>query len=142
MGKKADQPGPLGRHLATQHPEDESVMNDSVRFPTKAGDQELGGINIMIRRPGTKPAKFKWGKIGEFLFDKFGLMWGVHDSERIDRIKPDFIIHDNSSVEQLHADLDMAMVRHFKGIIDTSFKYSNDVEVATIGMALATRAVI
>jgi hypothetical protein len=40
-------------------------------------------------------------------------MWGVHDSERIDRIKPDFIIHNDLSVEQLQADLDSAMVQHF-----------------------------
>ena len=47
-------------------------MNDSVRFPNEAeAIRQLGGVVIMIKRPGTKPAKFNWGKIGEFLYDKF-----------------------------------------------------------------------
>src|ERR1700730_6523222 len=37
----------------------ESVMNDSVRFPNEAGAiKGLGGVVIMIKRLGTKPAKF------------------------------------------------------------------------------------
>ena len=84
-----------GRGIA----EGESVMNDSVRFPNEAeAVRKLGGIVIMIKRPDTKPAKFKWGKLGELLYDKFGLMWGVHDSERTDRIRPDFVIHNDASV--------------------------------------------
>jgi len=89
---------------------DESVMNDSVRFPNEEhAIRRLGGVTIMIKRPGTRPAKFKWGKLGEFMFDRFGLMWGVHDSERTDRIRADFVIHNDSSLEQLYADLDEAM---------------------------------
>lgn len=53
----------------------ESVMNDSVRFPNEAAAiRGLGGVVIMIKRPGTRPAKFK-NKLGEFLFDKFGIMY-------------------------------------------------------------------
>lgn len=94
----------------------ESVMNDTVRFPNEAeAIRKLGGVVIMIKRPGTRPAKFKWGKFGEFLFDRFGLMWGVHESERIDRIKPDFIIHNDSDVQTLYADLDTAMTEWEEG---------------------------
>lgn len=77
-------------------------MNDSVRFPNEASAiRQLGGVVIMIKRPGTRPAKFKWGKFGEFLFDKLALLWGVHDSERINRIKPDFVIHNDGSMDTL-----------------------------------------
>jgi len=121
----------------------ESVMNDSVRFTNEAeAVRKLGGAVIMITRPGTRPAKFKWGKIGEFLFDTFGLMWGVHDSERIDRIKPDFIIHNDSSLEQLHADLDTAMVQHYQRVVDTNFVHSPMRQSAAIGLGLAGGSII
>jgi hypothetical protein len=117
----------------------EDVMNDSVRFPNEAeAIWKLGGIVIMIKRPGTKPAKFKWGRLGEFLFDKFGLMWGVHDSERSDRIKADFVIHNDSKVEQLYADLDEAMRSHFKQLQRTSFVGSRAASSAAVGLALAS----
>ncbi|TYO65552.1 hypothetical protein FXV83_16605 [Bradyrhizobium hipponense] len=117
----------------------ESVMNDSVRFPNEAeAIRQLGGVVIMIKRPGTKPAKFKWGKIGGFLYDKFGLMWGVHDSERSDRIKADFVIHNDASVEQLYADLDDAMAAHFKKVQQTSFDGSPKAAGAAVGLALAS----
>jgi hypothetical protein len=119
----------------------ESVMNDSVRFPNEAeAIRKLGGVVIMIKRPGTKPAKFKWGKIGEFLYEKFGLMWGVHDSERSDRIKADFVIHNDASVEQLYADLDEAMALHFKKVQQTAFAGSNAASNAAVGLALANVA--
>ncbi|MCA1379364.1 hypothetical protein I6F34_00820 [Bradyrhizobium sp. BRP05] len=117
----------------------EDVMNDSVRFPNEAeAIRKLGGIVIMIKRPGTKPAKFKWGKLGEFLYDKLGLLWGVHDSERIDRIKPDFVIHNDSSIEQLHADLDEVMALHFEKVQRTSFVGSKAAAGAAVGLALAS----
>lgn len=119
----------------------ESVMNDSVRFPNEADAiRKLGGIVIMIKRPGTKPAKFNWGKVGEFLFDKFGIMWGVHPSERIDLIKPDYVIDNEHSIEQLHADLDMVMVQHYKKVITTSFTGSDKSFAAAEGIALACPA--
>jgi hypothetical protein len=121
----------------------EWVMNDSVRFPNEAAAiRRRGGVVIMIKRPGTSPAKFKWGKIGEFLFEKFGLMWGVHDSERIDRIKPDFIIHNDSSVEQLFADLDTAMLQHHQRVVDTSFKHSPMRDAAAAGLGLALGSMV
>lgn len=117
----------------------DSVMNDSVRFPNEADAiRRRGGVVIMIKRPGTKPAKFKWGKLGEFLYDKFGLMWGVHPSERIDLIKPDFVIHNDSSIEQLYADLDEAMALHFKKVQRTSFTGSKAAAGAAVGLALAS----
>jgi hypothetical protein len=117
----------------------ENVMNDSVRFPNEhKAITGLGGITILIKRPGTRPAKFKWGKIGEFLFDRFGLMWGVHDSERIDRIKADFVVHNDSSVEQLYADLDEVMARHFKQVQRMSFVGSSAASAAAAGLALAS----
>lgn len=86
------------------------VQNDSVRFPNEeAAIKQLGGFTIMIKRPGTKPAKFKWGLVGEWLYDTFGIMWGVHDSERIDRLKPDFVIHNDSDVQAMYDDLDEAV---------------------------------
>ncbi|MGY2919466.1 hypothetical protein [Bradyrhizobium sp. USDA 3262] len=119
--------------------EGDSVMNDSVRFPNEADAiRRRGGVVIMIKRPGTKPAKLKWGKLGEFLYDKLGLLWGVHDSERIDRIKPDFVIHNDASVEQLYADLDEAMALHFKKVQRTSFAGSKAAAGAAVGLALAS----
>ena len=117
----------------------ESVMNDSVRFPNEAAAiRQLGGFVIMIKRPGTKPAKFKWGKLGEFLYDKLGIMWGVHPSERIDLIKPDFIIHNDADVETMYADLDKAMAEHFSKTQLISFKHSRQAIAAAHGLALAT----
>ena len=85
-------------------------MNVSVRFPNEEDViRSLGGFTILIVRPGTKPVKFKWGWICEMLYDWFGVMWGAHDSERTDRLKPDFTIHNDSSVEQMYADIDAAM---------------------------------
>jgi hypothetical protein len=116
----------------------ESVMNDSVRFPNEERViKELGGLTILIKRPGTEPAKYKWGKLGQFLFEKLGIMWGVHDSERTDKLKPDFIIHNDSSVEQLYADLDNAMKQHFQRVMDTSFKHAPMRNAAAAGIALA-----
>ncbi|MEH2517513.1 hypothetical protein V1279_003086 [Bradyrhizobium sp. AZCC 1610] len=90
--------------------EDESVMNDSVRFPNEeAPIKDAGGFTILIKRPGTKPAKFKWGWIGAKLYDWFGALWGAHDSERTDRLQPDYIIHNDASVEQLYLDIDAAI---------------------------------
>lgn len=122
--------------------EGESVMNDSVRFPNEERViRELGGVTIMIKRPGTKPAKFKWGRVGEFLYDKFGLMWGAHDSERTDLLEPDYTIHNDGSVEQLYADLDAVMAKHFKHVARTSFTGSEKSFAAVAGLALAVGSI-
>ena len=121
----------------------ESVMNDSVRFPNEQKSiRDLGGVTIMIKRPGTKPAKFKWGKLGEFLYDKLGLMWGVHDSERIDRIEADFVIHNDADLETLYADLDKAMEAHFRSVQQTSLVDSKRAAGAAIGLALASTVAV
>jgi hypothetical protein len=63
----------------------------------------LGGLTVLVVRPGTEPAAFKWGRFGRLLFRWFGCMWGVHDSERTDRLNPDIIIHNDGTLDQLHA---------------------------------------
>lgn len=118
--------------------EGDSVMNDSVRFRNEEqAIQLLGGLTIMIKRPGTRPAKFKWGKLGEYLFDKCGLYWGVHDSERTDRIRPDYIINNDGSIEDLYAELDKVMEDHFRYIMLTTFTYSDESFAASEGLKLA-----
>jgi len=85
----------------------EKIMNDSVRFVNEQDviQKDLSGFTLMIKRPGTVPAKFKWGWLGKVLF-KMGLMFGVHDSERIDRLKPDYVIQNDGSLEDLYGALD------------------------------------
>lgn len=84
-------------------------MNDSVRFPNE--EQAIhggGGVTLLIDRPGTGPAAFKWGWLGRLLA-RFGIYWGVHDSERVDRLKPDIVIFNNGSISDLHRQLDAAI---------------------------------
>jgi hypothetical protein len=86
---------------------DDNVLNDSVRFPNEeAAIRDLDGFTIMIKRPGTKPAKFKWGFIGEKLYDWFGVLWGAHDSERIDRLSPDYVIKNDGTLQDLYDAID------------------------------------
>lgn len=82
----------------------ESVMNDSVRFPNEERMIQGGmlGFTILIRRPGVGPAVFKWGWFGRLLYRWFRLMWGVHDSERVDRLRPDYVIDNDGTLEDLH----------------------------------------
>jgi hypothetical protein len=82
-------------------------MNDSVRFPNEEREiRSIGGATILIRRKGTHPAAFKWGWLGKTLYHAFGIMWGVHDSERVDRLKPDFVVENNGTLADLYSDLD------------------------------------
>lgn len=99
-------------------------------------------ISVPCLHPPLSPKLPRFGElsIGEFLYDKFGLMWGVHDSERTDRIRPDFVIHNDASVEQLHADLDEAMALHFKRLQQTSFAGSKAAANAAVGFALSSVA--
>jgi hypothetical protein len=78
-------------------------MNDSVRFPNEeSAIRASGGLTILIVRPGTGPAAFKWGRFGKLLYRWFGCMWGVHDSERVDRLRPDHVVVNDGSIAQLH----------------------------------------
>jgi hypothetical protein len=82
-------------------------MNDSVRFPNEEAQiRGIGGATILIRRQGTHPAAFKWGWLGKALYHGFGIMWGVHDSERVDRLNPDFVVENNGTLADLYSDLD------------------------------------
>ena len=86
-----------------------AVMNDSVRFPNEeAGIRALNGFTMLIVRPDVGPAAFK-GPLGRWLYETFGVMRGVHDSERVDRLRPDFVIHNTGSLEDLYRMLDLAM---------------------------------
>lgn len=92
----------------------ELAMNDSVRFPNEeAAIQEDDGITLLIERDGTGPGAFKWNvlglPLGQWLYKATGLMWGVHDSERTDRLNPTVRISNNGTVEELYAAIDEAM---------------------------------
>jgi hypothetical protein len=116
-----------------------NVMNDSVRFPNE--EREIwrnGGFTIMIVRPGTGPVAFKWGKLGKFLFDRFGLMWGVHDSERTDRLTPSFTIHNDGDVQALYDDLDEAVHEAAKYVTATTQKGSPQ-STAALGLLTLAR---
>jgi len=85
------------------------AMNDSVRFPNEEdGIRRRNGLTIMIVRPGAGPAAFKGG-VGKWLYQTFGIMRGVHDSERVDRLNPDFLIHNTGSLRDLYRMIDKAM---------------------------------
>lgn len=78
------------------------VMNDSVRFPNEeTAIREMGGFTILICRETCEPAAYRWGWIGKVLYDALGLMWGVHPSERIDRLSPDYELDNNSTIGDL-----------------------------------------
>jgi hypothetical protein len=116
----------------------DDVMNDSVRFINEERViKDLGGFTILIKRPGTRPVSFKWGKLGEFLYARFGLMWGAHDSERTDRLHPDLVIHNDSSVEDLYRDLDEAMAAHLERVTQTMAKGSTAFRDAVAGLAMS-----
>ncbi|WP_156930379.1 hypothetical protein [Sphingomonas jaspsi] len=85
-------------------------MNDSVRFPNeeRAIQDELKGFTIMIERPGKGPVAFKH-KLGKFLYDVFGSMWGVHPSERTDLLNPDYVISNHGTLDDLYAAIDDIM---------------------------------
>lgn len=85
-------------------------MNDSVRFPNEeTAIRDMRGITIMITRPGTGPAAFKWKWLGPKLYRWFGCMWGVHDSERTDRLTPDYVIANDGTLDQLRNKIEMVM---------------------------------
>lgn len=85
------------------------AMNDSVRFPNEETKiRQMNGFTIMLVREGAGPAAFT-GRLGRIAYQKFGKMWGVHPSERVDLLRPDFIVHNNGSLKQLHLMLDRVM---------------------------------
>lgn len=85
-------------------------MNDSVRFPNEEREiRSIGGATILIRRLGTHPVAFKWRFLGKLLYRCFGIMWGVHGSERTDLLEPDFIIDNDGTLADLYSELDAVM---------------------------------
>jgi hypothetical protein len=85
------------------------AMNDSVRFPNEeAKIREMNGFTIIIVRDGAGPAAFT-SAAGRFAYRRLGMMWGVHPSERVDLLNPDFIVHNNGTLKQLHLMLDRVM---------------------------------
>ena len=96
-------------HLARAHPR---AMNDSVRFRNEeaAIRDQLGGFTILIERPGAGPAKFtdSWAE-AEFYKDG-SIYWnGVHPSERLDLLRPDHIVVNDGSLDDLYAKIDGIM---------------------------------
>lgn len=85
------------------------AMNDSVRFPNEEQViRKMNGFTIMIVRKGTSPAAFT-SVIGRWLYRKFGFMFGVHPSERTDKLSPDFIIENDNSIDIFYSLLDRAI---------------------------------
>lgn len=94
----------------------EAPMNDSVRFPNEEiVIRGMGGFTIRIVRPERGPAAFK-SRVGRWLYEVFGVMWGVHDSERVDRLRPDYLIYNTGSVQDLHKCLDNVVWMHEDGM--------------------------
>lgn len=91
-------------------------MNDSVRFPNEEQCiRRRNGFTIMIVRPDCGPAAFK-GPVGKWLYETFGFMVGVHDSERVDRLRPDFIVHNTGNITDLHEMLDRVVEQADEGL--------------------------
>ena len=87
----------------------DNPMNDSVRFPNEERKiRDMGGFTILIDRPGKGPASFKSG-LGKVLYERFGWMRGVHDSERIDRLTPDVRLVNGGCITALHHKIDDVM---------------------------------
>ena len=90
--------------------DEERIQNDSVRFPNEENlVRRRGGFTILIERPGTGPAAFKWKRLGPILYKWFGCMWGVHDSERVDRLDPDVRIVNDGTLQDLYDQIDEVM---------------------------------
>ena len=78
------------------------TLNDSVRFPNEeAAIRQGDGFTILISRPGVGPRAFNWRRLGPLLYRWFGCMWGVHDSERVDRLRPDYLVINDGSLDQM-----------------------------------------
>jgi len=108
-GRKQVHPD-LWASLWSLQAEGKADMNDSVRFPNEEDAiRRSHGITILVTRPGTGPAAFRWGAFGRWLHRTFGIMWGVHDSERVDRLNPDYVIVNDGSLEILRAKVDSVM---------------------------------
>lgn len=108
----------------------QKAMNDSVRFPNEErAIQGDDGITFLIRRKGTGPGAFKWNllglPLGRWLYKATGLMWGVHDSERTDRLNPTVVIDNDGTTEELYAAIDVAMHDH-AGIAFIASEAGND----------------
>lgn len=92
---------------------DGNAMNDSVRFSNEEAEiLDAGGITILIERTGTHPIAFRWGWLGKALYRAFGCMWGVHDSERVDRLNPTAIVQNDGTLAELFAKIDAVMIAH------------------------------
>lgn len=98
-------------------------MNDSVRFPNEEESVRQGkGFTILITRPGKGPAAFKWRRLGPVLYRWFGCMWGVHDSERIDRLNPDYVVVNDGTIAELHAKIALTVRRARAGLASAAMR--------------------
>ncbi len=84
-------------------------MNDSVRFPNEeTAIRNRGGFTILIVRPGCEPAAYR-NRAWKWLYQNFGVMRGVHASERVDRLNPDYIVHNDGTLDELYSLLNLTM---------------------------------
>ncbi|WP_430636147.1 hypothetical protein [Sphingomonas hankookensis] len=98
-------------------------LNDSVRFPNEeASVQQAKGFTILITRPGKGPAAFKWRRVGPLLYRWFGCMWGVHDSERVDRLHPDYVVVNDGTIDELHAKIAQVVRKAKAGLASASLR--------------------
>ena len=102
-------------------PDELPAMNDSVRFPNEevAIRRRPNSFTILVVRPGTHPISYKWGSFGRWLYRRFWIMWGVHDSERVDRLRLDYVIENSGSLLDLYSKVDRVMTE--RGIYPIDF---------------------
>lgn len=87
-------------------------MAESLRYRSEEKAlRMLGGVLIEIRRPGVGPAVWRWPVIGRLLYRWFGCLWGADDSERPDRLHPDYIIHNTGSQDALREMVERVVIQ-------------------------------
>jgi hypothetical protein len=85
------------------------VMNDSVRFDNEEDAiRGRGGVTVLVTRPGYGPAKFKH-RFGKAFYRLTGNAIFAHDSERLDRLAPDYLVENDGDLASLHHQLDTLM---------------------------------
>jgi hypothetical protein len=99
------------RLACSKVPAGKNIVVDDLRFPNEQNAVHAeGGMSILIERPGTEPAAFKWFGLGRLLYRWFGVMWGVHDSERIDRLSPKARVKNDAAIEDLIQEVDFLIM--------------------------------
>jgi cytidylate kinase len=117
FGRKALHPDFWVKLWAARVERFEKVVVDDMRFVNELIEaNELDAITILIKRPGARPAAFRWKRLGPWLYDHFGIWWGVHVSERIDRLEKrvDVVIVNDGTLLELQTKLVLAINKVFR----------------------------